>query len=393
MTDDDHHDRLKQPVRIGLAGGSGFGRVHRANLARLGEQGRTRLVGVADPAGPPDDLEPGVGHFASLTDLLAAEHPDVVIIATPIHTHAVLAEEAFRAGAHVYLEKPPVASMAEYDRLVAAAAESGLSCQVGFQALGSHALARIAELVADGAIGEPRLITGLGVWSRDRAYFNRSPWSGRRRLDGHQVSDGVATNALAHSIAQALRIADVRSLDQITAVRTELYKANLDNESDDTTWIRVDAEDALPISVALTLCGPGNDQPPTVSVIGSQGRLDLQYTIDVLTVDRGGRPERLEFGRDDLTENLLDHCTEQTPLISPLTGHAPYMAVLEAIQAGDPLPLTDDVDVQETGDAAHPVIKNVEHWARRAAEHGEGFYAAGAPWADPVARSTWYPHR
>ncbi|WP_195909119.1 Gfo/Idh/MocA family protein [Microlunatus sp. Gsoil 973] len=396
MTNDDHHhnDRSgRRPVRVGLAGGSGFGRVHRANLARLAEQGSTRLVGVADPAGPPDDLEAGVGHFGSLTDLLAAEQPEVVIIATPIHTHAVLAEEAFRAGAHVYLEKPPVASMAEYDRLVAVAAETGLSCQIGFQALGSHALQRIADLVADGAIGEPRLITGLGVWSRDLAYFNRSPWSGRRRLDGHQVSDGVATNALAHSIAQALRIADVRALDQVKDVRTELYKANLDNESDDTTWIRVDSDGALPISVALTLCGPGNDQPPTVSVIGSEGRLDLQYTIDVLTVDRGGETERLEFDRDDLTENLLDHCADGAPLISPLTGHAPYMAVLEAIQAGDPLPLTDDVDVQGTGAQSHPVIKDIERWSRLAAESGEGFSAVGAPWADPVARSTWFPHR
>lgn len=387
MTKADH------PVRVGLAGGSGFGRVHRANLARLAGLGRTTLVGIADPAGPPDDLEPEVRHFGSLTELLAAEHPDVVIIATPIHTHAVLAEEAFRAGAHVYLEKPPVAAMADYDRLAALVDDTGLSCQIGFQALGSHALQRIDELINSGTIGGPKLITGLGVWSRNQAYFNRSAWSGRRRLDGHQVSDGVATNALAHSVAQALRIAGLEGLDQIQQVRTELYKANLDNESDDTTWIRVDAEGVLPVSVALTLCGPGNDQPPTVSVIGTEGRLDLQYTIDVLTVDHGGARETFELGRTDLTENLLDHLADGTPLISPLAGHSPYMAVLEAIQASDPLPLTDGVDVQGSGPAAHPVIKDVEQWARRAAEGGEGFYAAGAPWADPVACATWFPHR
>ncbi|GAB3912847.1 dehydrogenase [Microlunatus endophyticus] len=380
-------------IRVGLAGGAGFGRVHRANLARLSELGRTRLVGIADPAGPPADLEPGVRHFPTLTELLSAEHPDVVIIATPIHTHAPLAEEAFRAGAHVYLEKPPVASMAEYDRLAAVAAETGLSCQIGFQALGSLALPRISALVAGGVIGEPQLITGLGVWSRDRAYFQRSPWSGRRRLDGHQVSDGVATNALAHAVAQALRIAGIDTLDQIHAVRTELYRANLDNESDDTTWIRVDRRDALPVSVALTLCGPGNDQPPVVSVIGSEGRLDLQYTVDVLTVDHDGSRQTDTFGRIDLTENLLDHLADGTPLISALAGHAPYMAVLEAIQASDPLPLTDGVDIQGVGPSARPVIKDVEHWARRAAEGGEGFFAAGTPWADPVALATWFPHR
>jgi predicted dehydrogenase len=381
-----------RPIRVGLAGGSGFGRVHRANQARLGELGRTTLVGVADPAGRPDDLEEGVKYFGSLTELLAAEDPEVVIIATPIHTHAALAEEAFRAGAHVYLEKPPVASLAQYEQLLALSAETGLACQVGFQALGSQALPKITTLVAEGAIGEPRLITGLGVWSRDQAYFNRSPWSGKRKLDGQRVSDGVATNALAHSVAQALRIAGVGVMEQIHDVRTELYKANLDNQSDDTTWIRVDADGALPISIALTLCGPGNDQPPTVSVIGTEGRLDLQYTIDVLTVDRGGATETSEYGRIDMTENLLDHLADGTRLISPLSGHAPYMAVLEAIQAADPLPLTEQVDIVGSGSAAHPVIKDIEHWARLAAEGGEGFAAAGASWADPVATSTWFPH-
>ena len=380
-------------IKVGLAGGSGFGRVHRRNLARLGDLGRTTLVGIADPAGPPADLEPGVRHYDSLARLLAAERPDLMIIATPIHTHAPLAEEAFRAGAHVYLEKPPVASLAEFDRLLAVAEETGRSCQVGFQALGSSALPRIAELITEQTIGEPQLITGLGVWSRDQAYFDRSAWSGRRKLDGHQVSDGVATNALAHSVAQALRIAGVGSLDQIRTVRTELYKANLDNESDDTTWIRVDAEGALPVSIALTLCGPGDDRPPVVSVIGSTGRLDLEYTTDVLTIDHGGVRDTDTFGRTDLTENLLDHLAGGTPLISPLAGHAPYMAVLEAIQANDPLPLTDGVDVQGTGPATHPVIKDVEHWARRAADGGKGFYAAGAPWADPVALASWFPHR
>lgn len=376
-------------MRVGLAGGTGFGSWHRQNLARLAAAGRARLVGVADPAGRPDDLDSEVDWYPTLTELLIAQHCDVVIVATPIHTHTELSEEAMRAGAHVYLEKPPVPQLADFHRLLAVAAETGRSCQVGFQALGSDAVTRIADLVADGAIGKPQLITGYGAWTRTRAYFDRSAWSGRRRLGDRVVADGVATNALAHSVAQGLRLAGISDLEQVASVTTELYKANLDNESDDTTWVRIEAPGRLPVSCALTLCAPGSNAPPTVEVTGDEGRIELEYTTDRLTVDRGDGPEIEQLGRIDLVENLLDHLAGRTELISPLASAGAYTTVLAAIQAAEPMPITDAVVVEGSGADAHPVIKDVEYWTRRAADSGAGYAAAGAPWATEAARHTW----
>lgn len=394
MTDQDHRkgpEPVEGRVRVALAGATGYGVMHRRNLARLADAGRVELVAVADPAGRPDDLDQAVTWYPALEGLLAGEDCDVVIIATPIQTHAPLTEQALRAGKHVYLEKPPVASMADFDRVVDLLEQTGLSCQVGFQALGSSALDRIAELIKEGAIGTPRLVTGYGVWSRTAAYFERSAWSGKRQLGDAVVSDGVATNALAHAVAQAIRLAGVDDRQQIRSISTELYKANVDNESDDTTWISLEGDGSLPISIALTLCGPGNDQPPTVSVIGDAGRLDLQYTNDILTIDRGdGAPETEELGRADLTENLLDHLADGVPLISPFAGHGPYMTVLEAIQSHQPVSLTDGVTIVGAGVEAHPVIKDIERWAREGAERGGGYLAAGAPWAAAEAVATWH---
>ena len=74
--------------------------------------------------------------YPDLGELLAAVEVDVVIISTPIQTHVPLAELALRAGADVLLEKPPAASLAEFEHLLSVIDETGRSCQVGFQVAG-----------------------------------------------------------------------------------------------------------------------------------------------------------------------------------------------------------------------------------------------------------------
>lgn len=76
--------------RIALIGVHGFGAHHLANLDRFEKSGELKLVAVADPS-PPEAcrLADSVAVFGTLDELLAAgTSPDVVIIATPIQTHA-----------------------------------------------------------------------------------------------------------------------------------------------------------------------------------------------------------------------------------------------------------------------------------------------------------------
>lgn len=384
---------MSTALRVGLAGGRGYGRIHLDRLDRLAREGRTQLVGVADPAGRSDEVPSHVPSYASLTDLLAAQDCDVVIISTPIHTHASLVTEAMRAGTDVYVEKPPMASLADFHEVQAVAAETGKVCQVGFQAVGSHALGRIAELVSAGSLGTVRIVAATGTWSRTRGYFSRSEWAGRRRIGDVVVADGVATNALAHAVAESLRLVAATRLDQVRTVTTELYKANVDNESDDTTFVRVDAADSVPVSCALTLCGSGDDLIPRATVIGDRGRASLHYNEDVLDLELDGVTSTETYARTDLVENLLDHVEDPAvPLLSPLVDNGAYMAVLQAIQdAPEPTDVVDHVVWQGSGEDEHAVIDDIGHWVKVAAESGDGFAAVGAPWATALARTVWRP--
>ncbi|WP_461187721.1 Gfo/Idh/MocA family protein [Arthrobacter sp. Z4-13] len=371
-------------ARVALVGVHGFGTHHLRNLERLQAAGVVELVAVADPNAPAPGSVPATAHaFSGLAELLAETSGlDLIIVATPIQTHAPLGLAALATAADLYLEKPPVASLADFNRLCDAAEVNGRSVQIGFQSLGSHALKAIEKLLADGSIGTLQGISATGRWVRDRAYYKRSRWAGKRTIDGVDVVDGVATNPLAHAVATALRIAGARTTADISSLETELYRAN-SIESDDTSVIRIRTSTGLPITCALTLCATESVEP-YVTLQGSEGTAVFHYTEDRLTVETAaGRSEEV-FGRDDLTENLLAHRNGGAALISPLLDSGAFMLVLEAIRTA-PLPAPvgqAHFRWEGEGDAAHAVVTGVEEALARAAGQHATFSELGLPWAE-----------
>ena len=377
-------------ARVALVGVHGYGARHLDNLRRLEDDGAARLVAVADPR-PPEDgtLGAGVGVFANLEDLLAAGvAPDVVVIATPIQAHAPLAHAAIEAGADVYVEKPPVASMEQYHSLLAAAEKAGVAVQTGFQSLGSAALDRLDDLVASGTLGSVRGVSALGAWVRTRGYFGRSRWAGKRTLDGVDVVDGVATNPLAHAVATALRVAGARKASDVATVETDLYRAH-DIECDDTSTIRVRTASGTVVTLALTLCAAEQTRP-SVTLHGTQGTAVLFYTEDELTITTADGTATEHFGRANLLENLLEHRAAGTALISPLASSGAFMRVLDAVRLAPPPHAIDAAHVTwiGTGDDAHPVVHGIEDLLQRACLAQATFSELDPGWARAVPSSS-----
>jgi len=81
---------------------------------------------------------------------------DAVVIATPDHTHAVIAMAAIRRGKHVYCEKPLAHSIWECRQLAEAAREAGVATQLGNQGQATETNRLVSEILWDGAIGAVR---------------------------------------------------------------------------------------------------------------------------------------------------------------------------------------------------------------------------------------------
>ncbi|HEY4382509.1 MAG TPA: Gfo/Idh/MocA family oxidoreductase [Acidobacteriaceae bacterium] len=155
---------MASDLKAAVVGTGGAGRLHAAAYAA---GGATRLVGVVSGekaraeglAAEHGGSAAGVRGYASVEEMLRAERPDVVSVATLEWDHEAPVMAALAAGAHVLCEKPMAESLAAGERMQAAARSAGRSLGVNFnyRSVPSHRL--IQEELARGGFGRVGLFT------------------------------------------------------------------------------------------------------------------------------------------------------------------------------------------------------------------------------------------
>ena len=81
---------------------------------------------------------------------------DAVVVATPDHVHAVIANNFMKAGKHVYVQKPMAYSVHEARTMARTAREMRVTTQMGNQGHSMEGTRRIRELIEAGVIGPVR---------------------------------------------------------------------------------------------------------------------------------------------------------------------------------------------------------------------------------------------
>lgn len=124
-----------------------------------------------------------VAGFTSMSAMLDAVRPDLVLIGTPPSLHRRQTVAALKAGAWVLCEKPLCLSLAEYDDIAAAEEASGAYASVVFQHRYGSGAAHARELIRSGELGAPLVAHCQTTWHRDAAYYS-VPWRGRWATEG-----------------------------------------------------------------------------------------------------------------------------------------------------------------------------------------------------------------
>ncbi len=130
-------------------------------------------------------LVPNAAFYKDFRVLLEKQKDiDGVLVATPDHTHAVVAMAAMQLGKHVYVQKPLARTVSEARALTEAARRYKVISQMGNQGHSGDGVRLIEEWIADGAIGK---VHEVHCWT------NRPIWPQgmQRPTDTPPVPDGL----------------------------------------------------------------------------------------------------------------------------------------------------------------------------------------------------------
>jgi predicted dehydrogenase len=287
--------------------------------------------------------------FTDLAEALAAG-PDVVFVTNPTHLHVVTALAAVRAGCHILVEKPLGASLDGVVELLREAHDRGRHVMVGYDFRFHPGLARMRDLLQQGAIGRPlssRAEMGeyLPGWHPWEDY--RQSYAARREMGGGPVL------TLSHELDSVCWL-----LGQPTEVLCATANTGaLEIDTEEVAEILLRFPDDVLASVHVDYLR----RPPqrTIEVTGSEGILRWEYEANRLLVYAPGTREwRIEQGRPTFDRNdmFLDQTravaarirgANQSPLPTGDEGAALLRVALAALQSareGRTVELSDSPD-------------------------------------------------
>lgn len=190
----------QNPVRLGVVG---LGRGFMLMIPTFTADPRVKLVAAAAPRAESRaafEAEFGGRTYDDIVPLCADPEVEAVYIATPHQMHADHVCTALEAGKHVLVDKPIAISMADADRMVAAAEASGKHLIVGPSHSFDPPVEAAARLIESGEVGSLRMIQAFNY--TDFLYRPRRPEELRTEEGG-----GILFSQAIHQIDVVRRLA------------------------------------------------------------------------------------------------------------------------------------------------------------------------------------------
>lgn len=206
---------------------------------------------------------------------------EAVAVATPTHLHKQMAQAAFRAGLHVFLEKPMAMDAREAQSIARSARRAGKVLTV-YQPHRARALfQQVLKMVRSGRIGSICHVR-LGVFR----YVRRDDWQSLRRYGG-----GMLNNYGAHYLDLALVLTGHR----IKRTFCQLKRVATLGDADDVVKLIYEAGSGALGEVDISMASTSN--PYEMEVCGTRGSISKQGEELVLRYYPAGSFEPGELNR------------------------------------------------------------------------------------------------
>ncbi len=258
-----------QPIRTGIIGFGLSGRVFHAPFIATNPAFRLDVISTSNPerAAQAGSQHPGATIVSSPDELLArAEDLDLVILASPAHTHLEQGLAALDAGAGIVIDKPFVPTVIEAKKLIAKAEESGKMLTVFQNRRWDGDFLTIKRLLAEGRLGTVhRFESTFERW----AGANRDRWQDTTTI---RQGAGISYDLGSHLVDQALHLFGPAIVEQ-----AELQVVRAGSVSDDDSFISLLHSSG--VRSHLTMSRAAAQSGPRFRVLGSESAYTV-YGLD-----------------------------------------------------------------------------------------------------------------
>lgn len=138
-------------INVGIVGYGLAGKVFHAPFVTAVEG--LNLTAIVRRSSEPDPKYPGVRFLRSVSELLAIQEIDLVVVATPNDLHARIAKEALLAGKHVVVDKPFTSTLKEAEEVVAVAEKQHRIVTVFQNRRWDGDFMTVKQVLANGSLG------------------------------------------------------------------------------------------------------------------------------------------------------------------------------------------------------------------------------------------------
>lgn len=288
-----------------------------------------------------------VRKYTDYKEMLEAERPELVAIATESGKHAAIALDCIAAGCNVIIEKPIALSIADADAIVKAGKDKSVVVCANHQNRFNKSVQYIRKALEEGRFGKLSHGSAVVRWNRGKPYYDQASWRGTWAQDG-----GCLMNQCIHNI-DLLRWMMGDEIDEVYAYTDQIEHSYL--EAEDLGIALVKFKNGTYGTIEGTTNIVQKNLEETLYIFGEKGLTKAAGTSDNIIEEW-----RFEDGIDD-PEVVKEQFSENPPNVYGF-GHTPlYTDVIDAIKTGRK-PLVD-------GEAGKRAMELVLAIYKSAAEH------------------------
>jgi predicted dehydrogenase len=265
------------PISVGVVGLGYWGPNLARNFDRLLGADLSWICDASDEARERWKVEfPEARSTASFDDLLDDSSLDAVVIATDVKSHADLAVRVLEAGKHCFVEKPLALTVADAERVLAAAEASGTTLMVGHLLEYHPGLEKLKEIADSGQLGDIHYI-----------------YSNRVNLGKLRADENALWSLGAHDVSVVLRLAGDEEPSEINAFGESYMRPGIE----DVVFCYLRFPSGLAAHLHLSWLDPHKDRRFTV--VGSKKMAtfdDMEIERKVTIYDKGFDQDFSSYG-------------------------------------------------------------------------------------------------